>query len=332
MFNGHIDMDPLAYGWKYDPFEPHLEDGLLRGAGLFNMKGGIACMISATEAIRRSGWQPRGDIVLACVAGELQGGVGTVHMVDNGVRADMAIVPEPYGAHNAITKHSGWTQLAISTIGFSHHVTLKEQAIDAIEKMMTVIPALKSIEFRHTPSKDLPLMPRLSVGCIIGGRGKPHDLTGPNYISDYCTILVDVRFLPGQTPETVEEDIAAVLAGLQEADPELEYEVEHPPPADYRTLRVSMDPFDVSEDEEIVRTVSEEYSRITGKAPHVGTHIPLSMGGDDCCHLWRAGIPSVLYGPGGLPITKEDPHDVMDTREMFLAAQVMALTAARVCQ
>ena len=54
MLNGHIDIDPLAMGWKRDPWTPSWEGDRLYGGGAFNMKGGVASMISAAEAIRKS--------------------------------------------------------------------------------------------------------------------------------------------------------------------------------------------------------------------------------------------------------------------------------------
>src|SRR5690606_7663555 len=95
MFNGHLDIDPLRSGWKRDPFAPVVEDGLLYGAGARNMKSGLTSMIVAAEAVRRGGGLD-GDLVLACVAGELQGGVGTTYALEHGLSADAAIVPEPF--------------------------------------------------------------------------------------------------------------------------------------------------------------------------------------------------------------------------------------------
>jgi acetylornithine deacetylase len=331
MFNGHIDIDPLALDWRRDPWTPAVENGYLFGAGLNNMKGGVACMITAVEALREAKVPLDGDLVIACVAGELQGGVGTVHLVDRGIKTDMAVVAEPYGARNAITAHAGWTQLALSTIGFSRHVTQKSDAVDAIKKMMKVIAALDEIKFTCTPRPELPALPFLSVGCIIGGRGRDHVLTGPNFISDYCTILVDVRFLAGQTPDSVRSDIEAVLENLKRGDPELQYEIEHPPGDEYRVLRVHMEPFEVSTDEEIVQTVAAQVRKVTGDEPHVGLHMPLSYGGDDCCHLWRGGIPSVLYGPAGEWPTRDQVEDRMAIEEMTIATRVLALTALEVC-
>ena len=98
MLNGHIDIDPLAMGWRRDHWTPQIEGDRLYGAGIRNMKAGVASMIAAAEAVRRSGVALKGDLVLACVVGELQGGVGTKYLCHHGPLADMAVVPEPFGA------------------------------------------------------------------------------------------------------------------------------------------------------------------------------------------------------------------------------------------
>jgi acetylornithine deacetylase len=332
MFNGHIDIDPIALGWKCDPWTPRVEGDRLYGAGIYNMKGGVTSMIMAAEAIRESGVELKGDLVMACVAGELQGGVGTVHLLESGVRTDMAVVTEPYGADNVITTHAGVTELAISTLGYSQHISRMEEAVDAIEKMYKAIEALKQVKFRYTPRADLPGLPRLNVGCIIGGRGRDYDLKGPNYTCDYCTVLVDVRFLPSQTSQTVLEDIHSALDALKADDPDFEYEIEMPPPPRFKALQVIMEPTDVPLDEYIVQSVIRSYKEVTGKDPKtVGTILPLSYGGDDTCHLWRAGIPCLLYGPEGVEETREESDNFIFISEMVRATKVLALTALDVC-
>jgi acetylornithine deacetylase len=334
MLNGHIDIDPLSLGWRHDPWEPVVEGDRLYGAGIMNMKGGDTSMISASEAIRTAGVTLPGDILIALVVGELQGGVGTVHMLERGVRADAAIVPEPFGADAVVTTHAGVTEMAISTIGYSKHITDRSGAVDAIEMMMKAIPAIKATRFRPNESAALPDLPLINIGAIIGGRGRDHDLKGPNFTADYCTVLVDVRFPPGQSAETVEEDIRASLDALAAEDPQFRYEIEQPLPAHYGALTVTMPPTDIPLDLPIVESVLRHYREAVGRDPvHVGVSLPMSYAGNDTAHLWQAGIPCLLFGPsGGWDESPEEPDQYISISEMETVAKVMALTALDVCR
>lgn len=332
MFNGHIDIDPLAMGWNRDPWTPRLEGDRLFGAGVRNMKSGVASMIEATEAVRRSGVLLKGDIVVACVVGELQGGIGTQFLCRNGPLADMAVVPEPFGVNNVGTVSAGVAEMALHILGNSRHISRMEEATDAIEKMCKAIPAIKAVAFTHTPRPDLPGLPRVNVGTVIGGRGRDYDLRGPNFVSDFCTAIVDVRFLPGMTSESVREDIAAVLDRLAAEDPDFRYEIEMPPHPRHKVFTVVMEPFDLPKDEYILDAVLRHYRAVVGKEPdQVGTVLPMSYTGDDTCHLWNAGVPCVLYGPGGVSESADIPDEYSRVPDMELAAKVMALTAVDVC-
>jgi acetylornithine deacetylase len=332
MLNGHIDIDPLALGWKRDPWTPRVENDRLYGAGIRNMKGGVAAMIEAAEAIRRSGTKLRGDLVVACVVGELQGGVGTSYLCRHGPLTDMAVVPEPNGADNILTVHAGVAEMAIHTIGTSRHISRMEDAVDAIDKMCKVIPALKRVRFAHEPRADLPGLPRLNIGVIIGGRGRDHDLRGPNFTCDVCTILVDVRFLPGMTSESVKADVVRALEALKAEDPEFHYEIELPPPPSYRVNTVIMEPFELPPDAFILEVVLRQYRRVTGREPAgVGTVLPGSYTGNDTCHLWRSGVPCLLYGPGGGSESATIADEYTRINDMHQVAQVLALTALDVC-
>ncbi|MFT4038048.1 MAG: M20/M25/M40 family metallo-hydrolase [Thermomicrobiales bacterium] len=334
MLNGHLDIDPLSLGWKHDPWEPVVEGDRLFGAGVMNMKGADAAMIAAAEAIRLSGEPLAGDVLLALVVGELQGGVGTVHLLQQGVRADAAIVPEPYGADAVVTTHAGVTELAISTIGYSKHISDRAGAVDAITQMMKAIPVIQQTEFRANTDARLPALPLINVGGIIGGRGRDHDLKGPNFTADYCTVIVDVRYPPGQTAATVEADIRAGLDALAAADPTFRYEIAHPLPKSFGALTVVMEPTDIPLDHPFVQSVLGHYREVVGRNPlEVGVSLPMSYAGNDTAHLWRAGIPCLLFGPsGGWDETSEEPDQFIYISEMVTCAKVMALTALDICQ
>jgi acetylornithine deacetylase len=333
MFNGHTDIDPLALGWKHDPWEPTVEGDRLYGAGVMNMKGGDASMISAAEAIRKAVVKLPGDILIALVVGELQGGVGTVYMLQQGIRTDAAIVPEPFGADAVVTTHSGVTEMAISTVGYSRHITDRTGAVDAIEQMMKAIPAIKATKFRPNTHSGLPALPLINVGVIIGGRGREHDLKGPNFTSDYCTVLVDVRFPPGQSAETVEADIRTSLDALAAEDPTFRYEIEQPLPARFGALSVVMPPTDIPLDQPLVGSVLRHYREVVGRDPkNVGVSLPMSYAGNDTAHLWQAGISCLLFGPsGGWDESPDEPDQYISISEMVTCAKVMALTALDIC-
>ena len=332
MLNGHIDIDPLAMGWKRDPWTPMIEGDFIYGAGIRNMKSGVPSMIAAAEAIRRSETFLKGDLVLACVVGELQGGVGTSYLCRHGPLTDMAVVPEPFGANNILTVHAGVLEMAIHVLGNSRHISRKEEGVDAIAKMCKAVPAIDGVEFTYTPRQDLPGLPRINVGAIIGGRGRDYDLKGPNFVSDFCTVIVDVRFLPGMTSESVKSDIERVLDRIKREDPDFQYEIEMPPDPKHRVFTVVMEPFDLPKDEYILDAVLRQYRTVTGREPDgVGTVLPGSYTGDDTCHLWRAGVPCLLYGPGGGSESDTIPDEYSRISDMEQVAKVLALTALDVC-
>ena len=332
MLNGHIDIDPLAMGWKRDPWTPAIEGARIYGGGIRNMKGGVSSMIEAAEAIRQSGTELKGDLVLACVVGELQGGVGTTYLCQHGPLADMAVVPEPFGADNILTVHAGVLEMAIHVLGNSRHISRKEEAVDAIAKMCKAVPAISNVDFTYTPREDLPGLPRINVGTIIGGRGRDYDLRGPNWVSDFCTVIVDVRYLPGMTSTSVKEDIQRALDQVAQDDPDFRYEIEMPPDPKHKVFTVVMEPFDLPKDEYILDTVLRQYRTVTGGEPDgVGAVLPGSYTGDDTCHLWRAGIPCLLYGPGGGSESDTIPDEYIRISDMEQVAKVLALTALDVC-
>lgn len=299
MFDGHLDIDPIPGGWVRDPWTPVIEGDRFYGAGIYNMKGGDAAMIMAAVAARRAGVKLRGDVVIAAVVGELQAGVGTVHMLKSGIRADLAIVPEPYSTQNIITKHTGVIEVVVHLIGRTAHISRMEQGVNAIGKAARAVAALETIELRGDRDPDLPGLPRLLVGSIVGGRGREWELRGPNIVPDVCSLFIDVRFPGGLTPDSILADIRGALDRVATADRDFRYEIEFPPRPDRRIMREVMLPLSVPRDHPLVQTLRANVVAVRGVEPTIGAVTPYSYAGNDTSHLYRAGIPCCLYGPGG---------------------------------
>jgi acetylornithine deacetylase len=171
------------------------------------------------------------------------------------------------------------------------------------------------------------------VGSIIGGRGREYVLTEPPYIPDLCTILVDVHFVPGMTVGGIISDLRHTLDALTADDPALRYDIEIPPPEFFKgRRRLVMDPLDVPIDAAIVQAVAGSYQTVTGQPPKaVGTVLPYSYTANDTCHLWKAGIPCVLYGPGVIRGTADEDDSCVLISDMVKVTKVLALTALDVC-
>ena len=333
MLNGHTDINSLTRRWRRDPWIPVVEGDRLYGHGVQNMKGGLASIIMAAEAVRTSGFLLKGDLVVACVVGETQGGEGTNFLMASGLRTDMAVVAEPFGAGNLVTVHSGIVHMAIHTYGVTGHIRQLEGTVNAVVKMTRIINSVQGVEFTYQSREDLPDLPKLNVGSVIGGLGQDYVLVEPPYIPDICTIIVDVHFLPGQTVDGIVADVRRALDPLTVEDPELSYEIEIPPPDFFKGRRsLVMDPLDVPPDAEIVQAVARSYQDLTGRRPKaIGAVLPYSYTANDTCHLWKAGIPCLLYGPAVVRGGDGEDDSCVMISEMVECTKVLALTALDVC-
>ena len=327
MFNGHLDINPLAAGWTRDPFEPWVEGDRLYGAGIRNMKSGVASMIHAAEAVRKSGMSLSGDLVIACVLAELQGGLGTKYLLDNGYRTDAAVVTEPYGAHNVVTKHAGMTVFSLHVRG--RHPTGDDlHGIDAIPQMMKAISAIYDTKLSYQPW-DLEGLPWVKIGSIIGGRGETYELQSASRNSDLCTAFVAVSTVPGMTSGTIRGDLERTLQNLKTQDPDFDYELVHPVERKFNTWILDHPPMDMPVDQPIVEALVSSYRTVTRQEPsNVGPASGLGIRyGDDDAHLWEVGIPAPIYGPSG----GSYGDDYASIDEMVLCSQVLALTALKTC-
>lgn len=335
IFNGHIDTDVLLLGIE-DPLQPRIEGRRLYGHGIFNMKSGVAAMVEAAVAIKKSGVKLKGDLIVTPVVGELQGGVGTVTNLKRGIKADFGLVPEPYGEFLCLI-HAGVMEIAITLKGRSTHIRNIEEGINLSAKMAKTMDALNGMKFTYTPDSRFPGLPRMIIGSAICGHGHDYTLSGCNFLPDLCTIIVDIRYLPGMDPL---QDIKRVLERLKSEDPEFQYEFQVTPddpqkPSFPWGFRMGMPPQDLSPDELIVKIHAQNYEYLTGRKARIGA-IPvddpyhsLNYAGDDDAHLTRWGIPSFCCGPGG----RREPGGVQytDIDSMVRVAKNFALTAYDIC-
>ncbi len=349
LFNGHMDIDPISRD-GHDPFEPKLKDGYLFGAGLYNMKSGVTAMVIAAVAIAEAGIELNGNLFCNPVVGELQGGIGTHYSIQHGPKPDAVLIPEPTKL-SLLLKHGGVLDFAISTLGQSSHISHREGSIDAIRKMWRIQQALyemdekKKWSFEFDP--DVPALPLMNIGSIIGGRGRECELQGPYDVADVCTLFVDTRINASQSLETAKKDIISVLEELKNEDPELEYEIHFPPelPKDAskderiaKVIGLYMPPFSLPEDKYLVQRVVKRHEEVMGSSPtkitnDSGGKIRAVYAGTDAVHYWKRGVPAFCYGPGGErpPGHELSHHPPVLVKQMVECSKILALAALDIC-
>jgi acetylornithine deacetylase len=324
MLNGHLDTNPAGDGWTKDPFAGDVDRDFIYGIGVSNMKAADAAYVAAVQAVQRAGIRLRGDVVLAHVVGELQGGVGTVHMLEHGVRADRFIVGEPTD-NAALTLHAGSLEAELTTHGRTRHLSKMEEGVDAIAKMVTVMPALQAMSFSGPDRADYRGLRRVGIGVIRGGLGPEYHDWRPSLLADRCTIKFSVRYSPGQTPQSVLADLRALITRLAGDDPDLVADVR----LNEGGQRMLMGPFEVAPDTDIVQRVITAHREVTGSTPRVGDVAPYKFYGTDAAHLARAGMLGLVYGPGGKYNTM--PDERVELRDLFAAARVYARVIVETC-
>jgi acetylornithine deacetylase len=299
MLCGHTDTVGVA--GMPGAFQPSERDGRIHGRGAEDMKGGVAAMIGTARALVGEGGLARGRLIVACVVDEEYGSVGAEALVERW-RADAAVVPEPTNLEVAIA-HKGFAMLRVVTKGRAAHGSRPKDGRDAIVVMGPVLVALGELdrELQARPPRPLLGTGSLHAGTIRGGREVS---TYP----DECVLDLERRTLPGEPDERVVGDLEAILQRLRREDATLEAECR---------LVLSRRPLETPADHELPRALLAAVSR------HAGSREPCAMTfWTDAALLAEAGIPSVVFGPGGGGLHTPD--------EFVRASDVLACEASLV--
>jgi succinyl-diaminopimelate desuccinylase len=279
LFNGHTDVVPAQVGgdWSVEPFSAEIKEGRIYGRGTCDMKGGLAAMLAAPRIVFRLFPEYQGNLILTATVDEETGGFkGLKYVVDQGIKADMGIVCEPSDL-KIVNVCKGLLQLRLKTKGRSAHGGVPEQGVNAISKMLKILNKLEEYDFKPT-SHEVLGKPTLNIGRISGGQK-------PNVVPDSCESEIDIRYLPGKNHLQVIDDIEKLIGEIRKKDPQIETEIEI---IRYRSS------LEIAKDSPVIKTVREAGEKILGKYPEFRGMITPG----DSEYLVRAGIPSVLFGPG----------------------------------
>ena len=334
MFNGHLDTsysgrEPWLAGIPGFQPEGFVRDGRIYGLGISNMKGALCCYVEAVRALADAGMRLLGDVVIACVAGEIEKtqwgdadrgrefrgyGAGSAYLAGHGGIADCCLLGEPT-EQKVVLGHYGSVWVRISTHGPFIHTAFSEGRAheNSIVRMQDVIAAVREWLPGWEQRTAYAGKPGIAnIGCVNGGF--PWRASRTPQRTD---LFVDLRVPPTmRLPDAVAE-VRQLVHELAERFPDhgIEHEV-------YLTQPGS----EIDEDHPLVGAIDESHADVFGDAPERDTVRWYS----DASSLTRFGIPSVNYGTSsGLPDAELGEN--LDIEGLVKMAQVYALTATRVC-
>lgn len=309
---GHTDVVPIGEGWTGQPFGGLQRGGRLHGRGTADMKGGLAAAIAAMSALRRAGVPLSGPVELAAVIDEEETGKGVRHYLAQADRSGFlgCIVTEPTDLQTVVAAR-GDCYLEIEIIGRAAHSGSPAEGSNAIYGAAAVIG---EIQRRHQDAAIAahPLVgpATWSVGLVRGG-------TGVSVVPAGCTLVVDRRLLPGESPDEVLAAFRRQIAGLGLDRQGLTLTV---------SMTMQMPGFETDPAHPFVTVTDAALAAVGGPGLPLGGWPAACDGGQVAA---GTGIPVLVLGPGSVAGQAHRPDESVSIDDLLVAARAYALAALR---
>lgn len=316
LLEGHTDV--VTPGdvskWKYHPFDGKLIDGRIYGRGACDTKGNLAAAIIAAKAIKDSGLNFSGKIVLCIPVDEEGLMIGIKEFIKRGWADDVdgAIICEPVD-NQICLDIKGAIRLILKIKGKMAHGCMPYAGINpniGMAKAILRIMALEAEERERLGAHEYLGYPSITPTVVMSPSNGKGQL---NVIPDDCLVGYDIRTIPGQDDDALIEKIKVLLDRIKFEFKDFNYELD----VIERRPCVS-----TPKDDPIVKAVCEAYRKVKGKEP-VYNGVPGATDGT-FLRAWK-NIPVVVIGAGA----REVPHQVdeyVDIKELFDTAKIYALS------
>jgi acetylornithine deacetylase len=287
MLSGHTDVVPVeGQNWTKQPFEMTCSDGKYFGRGTTDMKGFVACAITA--ALKAQARPLKSPLHLAFSYDEEIGCQGVGSLIDllseAPLRPAMCIVGEPTGLAVA-TGHKGKIALKARCIGREGHSALAPMALNALHLGCDLVTALRDIQseiklnYPQDGDYDVPYT-TVHTGRINGG-------VALNIVPNLCEVDFEIRNLAEDDPKQILKQIKiladqiVVVAQTQAKEAAITFETTFSYPG-----------LNTSGTADVVRFVTSLTGSNKTKKVAFGTEGGLFSN--------RLDIPTVVCGPGSM--------------------------------
>ena len=324
VLNGHIDVvspEPM-WEWKHDPWGAVIENNRLYGRGSADMKGGIAMMILALEAIIKSDIELFGDIFVETVIEEECGGNGALACRLDGYSksANAAIVPEPFSLQASIAD-LGIMWFRVRLKGTSAHVAEASKYGNVIESCYPLIQALRELErkmnanVKHPLYKDHEHPINLNVGTITGGHW-------PSSVPSECSFVCRLSYMPSMKNREAQQLVKECIQNEAQKHQLLR---KHPPLIEFYGFQSEGSVLDKKS--ELINVLGKAHQEVTNEE----MKFVASTGTTDMRYFnLYEGIPATCYGPIGGNIHTSNEYVELDS--IITGAKTLALFVLEWCK
>jgi len=308
ILNAHTDTVGVV-GMEH-PFSGEIKDGKLFGRGAYDMKGSIASILGVAQKLTSEKPELSGDVLLSFVADEEFASIGASDFIKH-FSADAAIVTEPTDL-NVCLAHRGFGVFKITTHGKTAHGGKHHLGIDANMKMGKLLAALESYANQLPKQKQHVLCGEASmhVPLIEGGNSL-------FIYSNSCTIHLERRTLPGETIESVTNEIDRIIQKIKKQDSDFYADLE---------CLLWRSPYEINPDAVIVSDLSKSTENVLGTPAGFIGH----QWWEDSAIFGHAGIETVVMGPKGGGIHEAD--EWVELESVYELTDILYKTACSFCR
>ena len=202
-FNAHYDVVPVSGTWRHgSPFSGAVEKGLIYGRGTADMKGSIASLITALDALRQTRTKPLMNVEVSFTADEeTDSFLGSRWVVDEApISPDYAIVMEGAEGEQVCCGHNGTLWLEVTVHGRAAHGSTPQDGVNALEKMAALVLELEAYKRKigrrtFVTPEGTTMRPTINVGGVFScGEGAKI-----NTVPATASFSIDRRVLPSRT-------------------------------------------------------------------------------------------------------------------------------------
>jgi acetylornithine deacetylase len=300
VFEAHMDTVAIT-GMTIPPFDPVIQGDRLYGRGSCDTKCSLAAMLAALIATKDNPSRAA-SLVLVATVDEENAFSGVVRFCKDCGSAGGAIVGEATDL-DAVIAHKSAVRWRTTIHGRACHTSRPDLGKNAISQAVKLIGMVERDWLPKVRARTHPLLERgeMTVSLIGGG-------TQINFVPDTCWFEIDRRTLPGEERQTVLAEFQGYLDAMKKDDPDFRYSIEMTMPDDWA--------METKPNERIVQVAHAASKTVKPAAKICGAPY-----GTDASKLSRAGIPSVVLGPGNIA-QAHTADEWVSVRQVEQAAEV----------